>query len=121
MALFLRVRIICLVSPPATSLSRIASRSPLPRRYVFLYGVHYYMKNVHSPHYIAALLFFGYMAVVSFLFFVLTGASLRSALPPLPLMLSYLRVLRLRAHLLLCPLDFRSREVGLTRRFWIQI
>jgi hypothetical protein len=31
------------------------------------------MKNVHSAHYIAALLFFGYMAVVSFLFFVLTG------------------------------------------------
>jgi hypothetical protein len=76
------------------------------------------MKNVHSSHYIAALLFFGYMAVVSFLFFVLTGASRRSALlPPLHLMLSFRRVLRLRAHLLLCPLDFRSREVGLTRRF----
>ena len=40
---------------------------------MFLYGIHYYMKNVHSSHYIAGLLFFGYMAVVSFLFFVLTG------------------------------------------------
>jgi hypothetical protein len=42
---------------------------------VFLCGVRYYMKNVHSSHYIAALLFFGYMAVVSFLFFILTGAA----------------------------------------------
>ena len=53
--------------------------------YVFLYGVHYYMKNVHSSHYIAALLFFGYMAVVSFLFFVLTGAPPpRAAAAPRP-------------------------------------
>ena len=55
--------------------------------YVFLYGVHYYMKNVHSSHYIAALLFFGYMAVVSFLFFVLTGAPpppRSRCTPPLP-------------------------------------
>ncbi len=58
---------------------------------MFLYGVHYYMKNVHSSHYIAALLFFGYMAVVSFLFFVLTGAAqpLRPAARP--------------AHLCVCP------------------
>ena len=54
------------------------------RSYVFLYGVHYYMKNVHSSHYIAALLFFGYMAVVSFLFFVLTGAPPRAAAAPRP-------------------------------------
>jgi hypothetical protein len=52
---------------------------------VFLYGVHYYMKNVHSSHYIAALLFFGYMAVVSFLFFVLTGAARPCTPPPAPL------------------------------------
>jgi hypothetical protein len=74
------------------------------------------MKNVHSSHYIAALLFFGYMAVVSFLFFVLTGPSRCSALLlPLPLTPSCRRVLRLRAHLLLCPLDFWSRQIGLMR------
>jgi hypothetical protein len=55
-----------------------------PCSYVFLYGVHYYMKNVHSSHYIAALLFFGYMAVVSFLFFVLTGATRPCTPPPAP-------------------------------------
>jgi hypothetical protein len=61
------------VQPPAPA--ACPPRVTPPCSYVFLYGVHYYMKNVHSSHYIAALLFFGYMAVVSFLFFVLTGAA----------------------------------------------
>jgi hypothetical protein len=117
-ALLLRIWIIRPVSPlNALALSvHIEFRQfyVILRRYVFLYGMHYYMKNVHSSHYVAALLFFGYMAVVSFLFFVLTGVSGDGAMP--------LRR-RSRPHLqvsvALCPL-FSSCAPFSGRSSWIE-
>lgn len=72
------------------------------------------MKNVHSAQYIAALLFFGYMAVVSFLFFVLTGPQHHFVTPYYtPLIFRIRRFLWFHSHFLFRAHYFRCRKIGL--------